>query len=63
MTSQSEATIGHAAMTTFCAICVSPYGGAHKNANAFVLADAIMSVDNSRKLYDHSAADLLPIDS
>ena len=29
-------------------ICVPPHGGALKNANAFVLADVIMSVDTSR---------------
>ena len=44
-------------------IYVPPHGGALKNANAFVLADVIMSVDTSRRLYDHSAADCLPINS
>ena len=63
MTSQSETTIGHVAMMALRGICVPPAGGAQKNANAFVLADAIMSVDNSRRLYDHSVTDLLPIDS
>ena len=42
-------------------ICVPPHGGALKNANAFVLADIIMSVDTNRRLYDHSADDCLPV--
>ena len=42
-------------------ICVPPHGGALKNANAFVLADIIMSVDTNRRLYDHSTADCLPV--
>ena len=42
-------------------ICMPPQGGALKNANAFVLADVIMSVDTNRRLYDHSADDCLPV--
>ena len=42
-------------------IYMPPHGGALKNANAFVLADVIMSVDTSRRLYDHSAVHCLPV--
>ena len=54
----SKQNIERLIMMTSRGICVSLHGGAHKNANAFVLADQTTSTTHCRGLYDHLPTDL-----